>query len=193
LSTIPHEGLDQEVSVRKVVAGLAVTLDGVVDSPSGNWMMFNDEMREIIDAGVAEADAILLGRRTYLEFAAMWPRLGGDVPMADFMNGTPKYVASSTLRSLEWAGSTLLTGDLATELTELKRRPGKNIQIPGSPRLVRSLLAGGLLDELSLMIHPVVLGTGARLFDGQADRMDLKLQDSRTLGTGVISATYVRA
>jgi dihydrofolate reductase len=181
------------VTVRKIVAGLAVTLDGVVDSPSGNWMMFNDEMQEIIDAGVAEADAILLGRRTYLEFAAMWPRLGGDVPMADFMNGTPKYVASSTLRSLEWAGSTLLTGDLATELTELKRRPGKNIQIPGSPRLVRSLLADGLLDELSLMIHPVVLGTGARLFDGQADRMDLKLQDSRTLGTGVISATYVRA
>jgi dihydrofolate reductase len=181
------------VTVRKIVAGLAVTLDGVVDSPSGNWMMFNDEMREIIDAGVAEADAILLGRRTYLEFAAMWPRLGGDVPIADFMNGTPKYVASSTLRSLEWAGSTLLTGDLATELTELKRRPGKNIQVPGSPRLVRSLLAGGLLDELSLMIHPVVLGTGARLFDGQADRMDLKLQDSRTLGTGVISATYVRA
>jgi dihydrofolate reductase len=156
-------------------------------------MMFNDEMQEIIDAGVAEADAILLGRRTYLEFAAMWPRLGGDVPMADFMNGTPKYVASSTLRSLEWAGSTLLTGDLAAELTELKRRPGKNIQVPGSPRLVRSLLADGLLDELSLMIHPVVLGTGARLFDGQADRMDLKLQDSRTLGTGVISATYVRA
>jgi dihydrofolate reductase len=181
------------VTVRKIVAGLAVTLDGVVDSPSGNWMMFNDEMQEIIDAGVAEADAILLGRRTYLEFAAMWPRLGGDVPMADFMNGTPKYVASSTLRSLEWAGSTLLTGDLATELTELKRHPGKNIQIPGSPRLVRSLLAGGLLDELSLMIHPVVLGTGARLFDGQTDRMDLKLQDSRTLGTGVISATYVRA
>jgi dihydrofolate reductase len=179
--------------VRKIVAGLAVTLDGVVDSPSGNWMMFNDEMQEIIDAGVAEADAILLGRRTYLEFAAMWPRLGGDVPMADFMNGTPKYVASSTLRSLEWAGSTLLTGDLAAELTELKRRPGKNIQVPGSPRLVRSLLADGLLDELSLMIHPVVLGTGARLFDGQADRMDLKLQDSRTLGTGVISATYVRA
>jgi dihydrofolate reductase len=155
--------------------------------------MFNDEMQEIIDAGVAEADAILLGRRTYLEFAAMWPRLGGDVPMADFMNGTPKYVASSTLRNLDWAGSTLLTGDLATELTDLKRRPGKNIQVPGSPRLVRSLLADGLLDELSLMIHPVVLGTGARLFDGQADRMDLKLQDSRTLGTGVISATYVRA
>lgn len=179
--------------MRKIVAGLAVTLDGVVDSPSGNWMMFNDEMQEIIDAGVAEADAILLGRRTYLEFAAMWPRLGGDVPMADFMNGTPKYVASSTLRNLDWAGSTLLTGDLATELTDLKRRPGKNIQVPGSPRLVRSLLADGLLDELSLMIHPVVLGTGARLFDGQADRMDLKLQDSRTLGTGVISATYVRA
>jgi dihydrofolate reductase len=179
--------------MRKIVAGLAVTLDGVVDSPSGNWMMFNDEMREIIDAGVAEADAILLGRRTYLEFAEMWPRLGGEVPMADFMNNTPKYVASRTLRTVEWAGSTLLTGDLATELTELKRRPGKNIQVPGSPRLVRSLLSDGLLDELSLMIHPIVLGTGARLFDEQTDRMELKLTDSRTLATGVVSATYVRA
>ncbi|GAB2818106.1 dihydrofolate reductase family protein [Actinoallomurus bryophytorum] len=178
--------------MRKIVAGLAITLDGVVDSPSGNWMMFNDEMREIIDAGVAEADAILLGRRTYLEFAEMWPRLGSDVPMAGFMNDTPKYVASSTLRTVDWAGSTLLTGDLATELTELKRRPGKNIQVPGSPRLVRSLLCDGLLDELSLMIHPIVLGTGARLFDGETDRMELKLQDSRTLGTGVVSVTYVR-
>jgi dihydrofolate reductase len=179
--------------MRKIVAGLAITLDGVVDSPSGNWMMFNDEMREIIDAGVAEADAILLGRRTYLEFAEMWPRLGSDVPMADFMNDTPKYVASSTLRTVDWAGSTLLTGDLATELAELKRRPGKNIQIPGSPRLVRSLLCDGLLDELSLMIHPIVLGTGARLFDGSPDRMELKLKDSRTLGTGVVSVTYERA
>ncbi|HZE32196.1 MAG TPA: dihydrofolate reductase family protein, partial [Actinoallomurus sp.] len=86
--------------MRKIVAGLAVTLDGVVESPSGNWMMFNDEMQEIIDAGVAEADAILLGRRTYLEFAEMWPRLGSDVPMADFMNNTPKYVASSTIFAL---------------------------------------------------------------------------------------------
>ena len=179
--------------MRKLVAGLAITLDGVVDSPSGNWMMFNDEMRDIIDAGVAEADAILLGRRTYLEFAEMWPRLGSDVPMADFMNDTPKYVASSTLRTVDWAGSTLLTSDLTTELTELKRRPGKNIQIPGSPRLVRSLLSDGLLDELSLMIHPVVLGTGARLFDEQTDRMELELTDSRTLSTGVVSATYTRA
>jgi dihydrofolate reductase len=179
--------------MRKIVAGLAITLDGVVDSPSGNWMMFDDEMREIIDAGVAEADAILLGRRTYLEFAEMWPRLGSGVPMADFMNDTPKYVASSTLRTVDWAGSTLLKGDLAAELTELKQRPGKNIQVPGSPRLVRSLLCDGLLDELSLMIHPVVLGTGARLFDGGTDRMELKLKDSRTLGTGVVSVTYVRA
>jgi dihydrofolate reductase len=181
------------VTVRKIVAGLAVTLDGVVDSPSGNWMMFDDEMREIIEVGIAEADAILLGRRTYLEFAEMWPRLGSDVPMADFMNDTPKYVVSSTLRTLDWAGSTLLTGDLATELTELKRRPGKNIQIPGSPRLVRSLLADGLLDELALTIHPLVLGTGARLFDDETGRMELRLKDSRTLSTGVIAATYVRA
>ncbi|MCW2865809.1 MAG: deaminase-reductase protein [Actinoallomurus sp.] len=179
--------------MRKLVAGLAVTLDGVVDSPSGNWMRFDGEMAEIIGAGIAEVDAILLGTRTYLEFAQMWPGLGSDVPMADFMNHTPKYVASRSLTTLDWPGSHLLEGDLAEEITELKRRPGKNIQIPGSPRLVRSLLYAGLLDELALMIHPIVLGTGARLFDGEAAELDLRLVSSQTLGTGVISATYARA
>ena len=176
--------------MRKVVAGLAVTLDGVVDSPSVNWMRFDGEMGDIIAAGVAEADAILLGTTTYLEFARLWPRLGSDVPMADFMNHTPKYVASRTLTTLEWSGSRLLEGELAEAVTALKRAPGKNIQVPGSPRLVRSLLYAGLLDELALMIHPVVLGAGARLFDGAAGPLDLRLVSSRTLRSGVISATY---
>ncbi|MCW2860850.1 MAG: deaminase-reductase protein [Actinoallomurus sp.] len=86
--------------------------------------------------------------------------------------------------------STLLEGDLAEALTELKRRPGKNIQVPGSPRLVRSLLREGLLDQLALMIHPLVLGTGARLFEDEKDRRKLRLVDSRTLSTGVVSVTY---
>ncbi|MCW2860849.1 MAG: deaminase-reductase protein [Actinoallomurus sp.] len=89
--------------MRKIVAGLAMSLDGVVDSPSGNWMMFNDEMGDIIGAGIAEADAILLGRRTYLQFAELWPTQGRDVPMSDFMNDTPTYVASRTLDTVEWA------------------------------------------------------------------------------------------
>ncbi|MDN3357208.1 dihydrofolate reductase family protein [Actinomadura sp. DC4] len=176
--------------MREIVAGLAMTLDGVVDSPSGNWMMFDEEMAEVIAAGIAEADAILLGRRTYLAFAAMWPTLGRDVPMSAFMNDTPKYVASRTLDTVEWAGSTLLQGDLAGALTELKRRPGKNIQVPGSPHLVRSLLREGLLDRLSLTIHPIVLGTGARLFEDEKDRRRLRLVDSRTFRSGVVSVTY---
>ncbi|MGO8883830.1 MAG: dihydrofolate reductase family protein [Streptosporangiaceae bacterium] len=179
--------------MRKIVAGLAISLDGVVEAPSqGNWMRFNDEMAEIIAAGIAEADAILLGRRTYLEFAEMWPSLGSDVPMADFMNNTPKYVVSRTLRTLGWAHSTLLAGDLAEEVRSLKEQPGRSIQMPGSPTLVRSLLRCGLLDELALMIHPVVLGSGMRLFDETTGRIGLELMDARTLSTGVVSLTYAR-
>jgi dihydrofolate reductase len=178
--------------MRKVVAGLAVSLDGVVDSPSGNWMLFDDEMAAVIDAGVAQADAILLGRNTYLEFAQLWPSLGSGVPMADFMNNTHKYVVSSTLTRLEWANSSLLTGDLAVELAKLKAQPGKNIQIPGSPRLVWSLLRDGLLDELSLMIHPIVIGAGTRLFEKLTDPLSLELASSQTLSSGVVSATYRR-
>lgn len=177
--------------MRKIVAGLAITLDGVVEAPStGGWMLFNDEMAAVIDAGVAQADAILLGRRTYLEFAELWPKLGSEVPMADFMNDTPKYVVSSTLDKLEWKHSTLLSGDLVTEVTRLKQQPGRNIQVPGSPRLVWSLLREGLLDELALMIHPIVLGSGHRLFDEPTDQVRLKLLDSRTLSTGVVSVVY---
>jgi dihydrofolate reductase len=177
--------------MRKIVAGLAISLDGVVEAPSrGNWMLYNDEMGEIIGAGIAQADAILLGRRTYLEFAALWPGMGSDVPMADFMNRTPKYVVSSTLRTLEWANSILLTGDLAEEVAKLKAQPGRSIQIPGSPRLVWSLLRDGLLDELALMVHPVVLGSGLRLFEEMTGPISLTLVDSRTLSTGVVSVTY---
>ena len=95
--------------MRKIVAGLSISLDGVVEAPSrGNWMLYNDEMGEIIGAGIAQADAVLLGRRTYLEFAALWPGMGSDVPMADFMNNTPKYIVSSTLDRLDWANSGLV-------------------------------------------------------------------------------------
>jgi len=176
--------------MRKIVAGLAITLDGVVESPSSHWLLFNGEMNEVIGAGVAQSDAILLGRNTYLQFAELWPKLGSDVPMADFMNNTPKYIVSSSLTTLDWANSSLVTGDLAEEVAQLKERPGKNIQIPGSPRLVRSLLRDGLLDELSLMVHPIVLGAGMRLFDEVTNRIGLKLIESRTLSTGVLCVTY---
>jgi dihydrofolate reductase len=116
--------------------------------------------------------------------------MGSDVPMTDFMNNTPKYVVSSTLHALEWANSILLTGDLAEEVAKLKAQPGRSIQIPGSPRLVWSLLRDGLLDELALMVHPIVLGSGMRLFEEMTGRISLNLVDSRTLSTGVVSVTY---
>jgi dihydrofolate reductase len=106
------------------------------------------------------------------------------------MNNTPKHIVSSTLDTLEWANSSLVTGDLTEEVAKLKQQPGKNILIPGSPRLVRSLLRDGLLDELSLMILPIVVGSGMRFFDGMTDQVRLKLVESTTLSTGVLSVTY---
>jgi dihydrofolate reductase len=176
--------------MRKIVAGLAMSLDGVVGSPS-TWMLFDDEMNAVVSEGLQRCDAILLGRVTYLRFASLWPGLGSDVPLADFMNNTPKYVVSSTLDRLDWANSILLTGDLAGELARLREQPGKNIQVPGSPTLVKSLLRDGLLDELSLMIQPVVVGSGLRLFDELTDPVNLRLAESKALGTGVLSVTYV--
>ena len=175
--------------MRKIAAGLFISLDGVVESPS-DWLLSSDEMWEVISAGIAQSDAILLGRRTYLQFAEIWPNQGSDVPMADFLNNTPKHVVSSTLDTLDWANSSLVTGDLAGEVAKLREQPGKNVQIPGSPTLVRSLLRDGLLDELTLMVHPVVVGSGMRLFDGITDQVHLKLVESRTLSTGVLSVTY---
>lgn len=175
--------------MRKTVAGLAVSLDGVVESPS-TWIRMNDEMGEVIGAGMAQSDAILLGRRTYLEFADLWPNHSRDLLMAEFMNTTPKHIVSSTLRRLDWANSSLVTGDFAEGVTRLKQREGKNILIPGSPRLVRSLLRAELLDELGLMVHPIVLGAGLRLFDELTDQVCLELVESRTFRTGVVFLSY---
>jgi dihydrofolate reductase len=179
--------------MRKIVAGLLMSLDGVVESPNEwGWSQYmNDEMTEGIVAGVAQADAVLLGRRTYVEFANLWPNQGSEVPMADFLNHSPKYVVSATLDTpLEWANAHLIKGALAEELAKLKQQPGKNILIPGSPTLVRSLLVDGLLDELNLNICPVVVGSGMRLFDGITDLVRLELVQSTTLSTGVLGVTY---
>jgi dihydrofolate reductase len=177
--------------MRKTVGGLFISLDGVVESPE-KWHLryFNDEMGEIVSAAAAQSDAILLGRRTYQEFADFWPTQGGEDPMADYMNNTPKHVVSTTLDTLEWANSSLVKGDVAEGISELKERPGMNIQIIGSPTLVRSLLRDGLLDELSLLVHPIVVGSGKRLFEEGSNGTALELIDSRRLGTGVVSLTY---
>jgi dihydrofolate reductase len=180
--------------MRKIVAGILMTLDGVVESPE-KWQLryFDDELGEIIDAAAADSDAMLLGRRTYEEFAAFWPSQDSDVPMADYMNDTPKHVVSTTLTELDWRNSSLVSGNVAETVDALKRQPGGNIRIYGSPTLVRSLLRDGLLDELELLVHPIVVGGGKRLFENGSYGTALRLVDSRTLGTGVMALTYAPA
>jgi dihydrofolate reductase len=172
----------------RIVAGLFVSLDGVTEAPP-KWQApyFHPEMGATIAAELAEAHALLLGRRTYEEFAGFWPQAGAD-PMAERMNTIPKLVASTTLDRADWQNSTVLGPDPAAELRRRVDR-GEKLTVTGSLTLVRWMLRAGLLDELALMVHPVVLGEGRRLFDG-AEPTDLALTQTRTYPTGVVSLTY---
>jgi dihydrofolate reductase len=178
--------------MRKLVASLFLTLDGVMEAPEKwNFPFFNDEMGAVIEEAMASTDAFLLGRRTYEEWAAFWPSQPTEQnPMAEVINGTQKYVVSTTLDEVTWQNSALLGPDLAEEVSRLKRQPGKDISISGSATLVRWLLGEGLLDELRLMIHPVVLGSGRRLFENGTGPANLELVDSETFSTGVLNITY---
>lgn len=173
-----------------IIAGLNISLDGVVESPQA-WQFdsFDAEMGAEIGRHLAAADALLLGRRTYEEFSAYWPTAASaDDPMAARMNSIRKMVASTTLRpELAWPGAELITGDLAATL---RADHANTVQVVGSPTLVRWLLDHGLLDELALFVHPVVVGRGARLFPDAGPRRRLKLVDSTTYGTGTASLTY---
>jgi dihydrofolate reductase len=179
--------------VRKVVATELVSVDSVMGSPE-EWAFSysNDEMEEANASGMAAADAMLLGRVTYQEFASYWPyQNSADQPFTDYLNNTPKFVVSTTLEEpLAWQNSTLIKGNVAEEVAKLKRQPGKDIGIVGSGTLVRSLLRDGLIDELTLMVHPIVVGRGKRLFEEGGGQKALKLVDSKTFGTGVLYLTY---
>ena len=135
---------------------------------------------------------MLLGRVTYQEFASYWPyQNSAEQPFTDYLNNTPKFVVSTTLEEpLQWQNSTLIEGNVAEEIATLKQQPGKDIGIVGSGALVRSLLRDGLLDQLTLMVHPIVVGRGKRLFEKGGDRKALELVDSKTFGTGVLYLTY---
>jgi dihydrofolate reductase len=177
--------------MRKIVAGLFVSLDGVIESPDQwHFPYWSDEMGEVVGAQMAAADTMLLGRVTYQEFAAYWPRQGSDVELADHMNTTPKLVVSTTLDRVEWQNSTLIRSNVAAELARRKQEPGKDIAITGSATLVRSLLRDDLLDELRLLVHPVVVGHGKRLFEQEGYQKGLELVDARTLRKGVLSLVY---
>lgn len=179
--------------MRKIVASEFLTLDGVMGLPERwNLAYFNDEMGQAIGEGFAASDAMLMGRVLYEEWAAYWPEQDPEQnPFAAQMNGVQKYVVSTTLEEpLGWQNSTLITGDVAQGISELKRQPGRDIAVSGSATLVRSLLRDGLLDELKLMIHPVVVGGGKRLFEEDEGPTTLELVDSKTFTTGVVYLTY---
>ena len=178
--------------MRKVVASFFISLDGVVESPEQWHFAYHDEaMQQAIDEGIAASDTLLLGRRTYEAWAAYWPQQDpSSNPIVSLMNETPKYVASTTLDKVEWQSSTLLQGDLADAVGDLKARPGKNIGMSGSATLVRSLLGRGLVDELRLLVHPLVVGQGARLFPEGTPSVPLELVGSKTFSSGVLDLTY---
>lgn len=180
--------------MRKITAGLHITLDGVVEAPE-KWTSayFTAEMLEAMRAGTERADAVLLGRHTYEIFARYWPRQGSNGPMAEFLNRSPKHVVSSSPGKLDWTNSTRITGDLREAVTKLKQQPGKNIQVPGSPTLVRWLLCNGLLDELALFVFPIVVGGGQGLFDKMDLGVRLKLLESCMFSSGALCVRYQSA
>jgi dihydrofolate reductase len=193
--------------MRKLVVGTFLTVDGVMQAPGGpdedreggfqhgGWSVnyWDDVMGQIIVESTLHADALLLGRKTYDIFAAHWPLVGGDDPIAAKLNSVPKYVASLTLDNVTWNNSTLIQGDVAKAVAELKEQSGGEIQVTGSGDLIQTLIEHDLVDEYRLWVFPVVLGDGKRLFATGAVPSALKLVDTKTSSTGVAIHTYERA
>jgi dihydrofolate reductase len=201
LAHCKHHRIDErkkENSMRKVIVSEYVTLDGVMEDPGGaegfkhgGWSFGfgGAEQQQYKFEELFACDALLLGRRTYEGFAAAWPNMPGTGAYGERMNSLPKYVASTTLSEVTW-NATLIKGDLAEELSRLKQEAGQDVLIFGSGELVHTLHERDLIDEYRLMIFPIVLGSGKRLFPGGNEKKVLKLVETRTLGTGVVLLTY---
>jgi dihydrofolate reductase len=190
--------------MRKLTVTNNLSLDGVMQAPGrpdedtrggfdrGGWALpYNDEVRgRVMGEGMAQTGALLLGRRTYEDFAGYWPHQK-DNPFTDVLDNIQKYVASTTLTEpLPWKNSTLLQGDAADAVASLKEQPGPDIAILGSGELIQSLRSRNLIDEYVLLIHPLLLGSGRRLFPDGAPPSELRLTNSVTTTTGVVIATY---
>jgi dihydrofolate reductase len=182
----------------KIVISENVSLDGVIEDPAGvegfrlgGWFFEIDRGEDgekfTLDKALG-TEALLLGRRSYEFFAATWPSRGGE--LADKLNSLPKYVVSSTIEEPDWNNSTVLKGDVVDEVSKLKQELNGEIVVLGSPRLARTLIEHDLVDELRLMIYPVVLGAGAHLFGDTSDKKRMRLVDTQTVGDGVAILTY---
>jgi dihydrofolate reductase len=184
----------------KIVVTEFVSLDGVMEDPGGAEGYKHGGWTFEIERGaegdkfkldeVLEAEAQLLGRVTYEGFAAAWPTMEDEAGFADKMNSMPKYVVSSTLQEVAWNNTTVLGGDLVEEMTKLKRDVDGVLLVAGSAQLVQGLLEHGLVDELRLMVFPILLGSGKRLFGDLSDKKRLRLVGSRTVGGGIALLIY---
>jgi dihydrofolate reductase len=182
-----------------------VSVDGVYQGPGGptedpsggfdrgGWLVphFDEETGQFMDETFGKVDAFLLGRRTYEIFAASWPKVTDpDDPIAGKLNTLPKYVVSNTLQSADWQNSTIVNGDVPAEVARLKGMPGRELQVHGSGMLARSLLENDLVDELRLLVFPVIVGAGRRLFPDEGVPTGLRLTETRTTGSGVAIHVY---
>jgi dihydrofolate reductase len=182
----------------RIVVTEFISLDGVMEDPGGDssfkhagWTFEIEQGQEGADFKLQEtrdSEALLLGRVTYQGFAKAWPSIEGE--FGDKFNNMPKYVISSTLEKAEWKNSTVLKGDVVKEVSKLRQKPGGDIVVHGSAQLVQTLLEHDLVDELRLMVFPVVLGSGKRLFGNTSDKKPMELVDSKKVGSGVTILTY---
>jgi dihydrofolate reductase len=185
--------------MRKIVAGLFISLDGVVEAPDQwHFHYFNDEMGQAVGASLGNSDTMLFGRKTYDSFAGAWPEReeagGEDAGFAKILGDARKIVASSQQLAFTWRNSEQLQGDLVETVTALKNEPGDtDIAMSGSVSVVRQLLAAGLVDELHLLLHPIAVRKGMRLFDEGDAAIPLKLIRSETFETGVLNLVYAPA
>lgn len=177
--------------MRTITASYLISLDGVVDAPQEwHFPYVTPELKRVVEEATRGVDALLLGRRTYQEWEAFWPHQSG-FPMADFINDTHKYVATTTLTDLRWGPSSLVGGDdVIGQVADLKARAGGRIAVNGSGTLTRHLLHAGLVDELHLLVHPLVVGAGKHLFQDGDSPVALQLADQRTFGNGVSYQVY---
>jgi dihydrofolate reductase len=194
-----------EVEMGKVIVFNNLTLDGVMQAPGrpdedrrggfehGGWARpYDDPVKSSVAAeGMSKEGALLFGRRTYQDFASVWPNMPEPNPFTAVLNNTQKYVASRTLKEpLPWVNSTLLKGEASQAVAKLKRETDMDFMILGSGELIQSLMRANLIDEFVLLIHPLVLGTGRRMFTDPGIYTDLRLVDSKVTTKGVVIATY---
>lgn len=185
--------------MRKIIVSEFITIDGVIEdpggaenSPYGGWSFsyWNDEAEKYKHEELFSSDALLLGRETYQGFAAAWPSMTDENGFADRMNSLPKYVVSNTLEKTEWNNSKIIKDNIIEEIQKLKEQPGQSIFIFGSGQLIHTLREHDLIDEYRLMVHPVVIGGGKKLFQDLAEQKSMKLVQTETFRSGIVVLVY---